>query len=286
MIYFYSLGFDLAAAPNSSFSLSVQRVATGAAVTVTAADVWAVLGAGKSFPVGVLHTLYYRNPTTPLSTITISSATWAASNTFIQALNTATYTKTQAASWETYLVFTLGTNGKLTISAANGSTQFYILPNNAATQWILGHNIALGTTGTVSRAGSWAMKYCIVPTIQYPSDDSGIYEDSKIASLAVPCSGALPYGYSRGYCSASHDWKHRGEPKSSIYGYSSTSYPFGFDFMYQHCRIGYPFVVYNDVGSYPVYFLKPESSFHPNRMWGDDDTAWDVSIRAQYIGHL
>jgi len=285
MIYYYSLGFDMSLTPDSTFSLSVQRQGVSETITVTAADIITKMGAYKCFNYGILgSTIYYHKPSVPLSTMTASG--WASSHTFVMALAAAMLDETTEASWATYLDFSLGTDGKLTISSHNGTQQFYIIVNNTATQWILGHAAGDNGTLTTSRKGTWAMKYCIVPYIPYPNNDSGIYEAESMASVAIPSSGALPYGYSRGYCPLYHDWKHVGEPSGNIYGYTSATYPFGWDFFFAHCHKGYPFFLYDNITNLEVYYLRPDCKFEPKKTLIDDATNWEIELRTIYAGYV
>jgi len=285
-VYYYSMGHDITVAPNSSFSLSVQRVATGAAVNITGAEISTHLGTNKKIFVShKLNDVKLWNTTTPGTTM--DPAGWNTTHSFLDALQDALKEKTDAAGWGTYIDFvvSLTTSAKLTIRPHDLSTNIYIQVQNADTQWILGHSTTYNATATTGREGLYYMKYLVPPAIQYISDVKGPYDAESISSIATPSSGIFPYGLSRGYCEQWFDFSQVGEPKNRIRDYLSTSYPFGFGFLFEHCRQGYPFIVYGWDTYSPICFLR-DGQYEPKRMFADYDDLWRVDFKTIYAGQI
>lgn len=265
-------------APFSSFSLTFQT-AGKSNVTVIADDIITQLAANKCLTVGELNSFTSHNP---LQTADITYSLWS-NKSFIYALSQATEVETIAASWGFHIDFSISsTTGKLTIASSNG-TSIYIVVNNDSTEKILGHLQSLNATSTTSREGTYKMQYIIVPTNLYYSKDSGLYETENSASLAIPASGAEPYGMSRGMIHYRHDWSHVGEPKANVIDSETAT---GFRFMFAWLKRGYPFMLYGGVGNNPVGYLVPESEFKPKRMFDDDDTLWEVKLETIELGYV
>ena len=281
----YDLGWDINVAPNSDFSVTFKRNGVTETVAIDADDIITELGTDVKCLNGIpINVIYPYNPITPEDELTLTD--WS-DTSFVDALAAAALTATTAAGWPTYLNFTIASNGKLTIAANDGTTSFRVYPQNYITQWILGHGISYATTYSASHEGQHNMIYSWAPTLGYRANDSGIYCSEEAGSLAMPASGAQPFGIKRGVTPSYWDFSHRAEPYNRIYGdkvVDTYTQPFGWNTMFAHCSKGYPFVALADVEPYHIYWLR-SNRCNPKKMFGDFNDLWEIPFQTYYWGY-
>jgi hypothetical protein len=277
----YLPGFDMSVYPNTSFSLIVQGISPAQTqVTVTAADIYTALGSKKCFMFNAIDTIYPHMPSGYQETFDYSDA-WSSIG-FLEALHDALKLKTDAASWPTHINFTWGYNGRLTASSDNGTQTFSLVYSTIDTALMLD----IAATAVTTATGPYQAKYCVPVDIDYIADSSGLYQSERISSVAVPASGAEPFGMSRGFSSTYHDFTQRGEIKSTMYGETTSACYFGLDFLFDHCRRGYPFIVYTGSAQNGVYFFRSDAVFKPKMMFDNFDDFWEVDFKTIYLGYV
>jgi hypothetical protein len=288
MNYYYSLGYDIRLPPASSFLVAAMRGTGGDPVTLNVSELYATAGAYKMLSSRIINVHHPHEPST-LAPSTVWSD-WSAYS-LILAMEMALQAKTDAAGWAYHLHFTVSTTGHLVITASDGSSFFYFSGSNANTELLLGLDSA-HQSGiiTITRTSLFKMQHLIVPDIQYISNNSGIQEADKMSSIAVPDSGGEPYGLSRRYALCTMNWTQQGESYGSMYGNQSVNgnpvdyRRFGFDYLFAHCRTGYPFVLAGSTED-TIHYLRSEgASFKPKPMFRDYQGLWELDFRTTYIG--
>ncbi len=218
--------------------------------------------------------------------------------TFALAVQTALNTLATAESWAfSPAVIFSATTARYTFQMSSGAIT--LAWSTAAGAALFGF-VHATTSSAASHVGTRTPTYCVLSSMPLAtpkvSDPSPTYEPAEVANLAIGDDGR-GYGISRFASPIFQDWKQEFESKPRTFReYATTTDPWTFEHLFEHCRTLYPFYV--SLGGFEsgelsyqprVFMFRKEGAF---RDWKDsrasiaNDRYFHVPFRCKLEGKI
>lgn len=149
-----------------------------------------------------------------------------------------------------------------------------IVPNNTATEELLGFSAAVGPAATASSDQTPKYIYESQNVLANYSED---YEEEFQDYSHESESGEVYHTTSLGRA-VMHDFTLRMEPKAGVYTFANSGY-WDLQRHFEHCRARVPFLVTHEAGSAIHHLRGTEAFFKANRSHPEHDDYWDVEFR-------
>lgn len=216
---------------------------------------------------------------------------------YAEALEDAIQAAATTASYPSPTNFTVSCNRTTAIYTISHSDDFELVFGNNASRLFLGYD-ADDTASTSTKTGDYPPTYTINPTLSGASSpgvgDMLNYEPGNIAALGVADSGKA-YGISRDIGPLYRDWIQQFETKPKTIRLaadttpSTTTHPWTFQDLFEHCRTVYPFIVVQGFGeTYDEAFrLRSEgSAWTPERASPGNDSQFHIPFQTVVEGQI
>lgn len=199
-------------------------------------------------------------------------------NSYASALETSINVAAGIASWPgSFTVAAPGSSGGYAI-AYSGGANFSITWSATAGRNLLG--FTGNQSGAQSYTGSATPTYMVISTLDYPSNDTTNYEPEAIGNHSISDNGS-GYGISRTTSPLYRDFSQEYETKAKTLRLSaSSSHPWTFQHLFEHCRGVWPFVLYIVDQRQEVFSFRTEGiPFHPERATPGNDAQFHIPFR-------
>lgn len=158
---------------------------------------------------------------------------------------------------------------------------------NTVARQILGLNpLNLPTTAATSYDATRTPYYAIEGAAGCRSSDSGLYEPDDIVDEDETEEGyavSLGIGTSPKYL----DFELMTEERASTFKHeASSSTPWTFQHMFEHCRNVHPFQLEDDSDDMVLFFRDSRAHFQPRRQASDWDAIWNIPFECRHIGYV